>query len=384
MAKLAEIKQLNEIVEKTIQAIENGKKEIFEIGEKARETCDEIECELIQIQEELSKIIKEVDKLEVQERASRKRLLMVSKDFNKYSEKDIKEAYENASELQLQLSLKRQQEKQLINQRTILEMRLKKAREVLEKSDSLASKVGVALDYLSGNLQGIFEHLEDMKHRQIMGIKIIKAQEDERQRVSREIHDGPAQSMANVVLKAELCSKLIDYDVDKVKKELNELKVIVRESLKDIRKIIYDLMPMSLDDLGLVPTIQRLVTKFKDETNIDVDFIVTENGIIKVSIIELTVFRIIQEALSNIKKHSRARKVSIILNIGKENIYLKIVDDGIGFNVNEKVNSNDTKSGFGLYNIRDRVNLLNGKLEIDSKINSGTILNVMIPIYEEE
>jgi two-component system sensor histidine kinase DegS len=384
MAKSVDIKVLNEIVDKTIHAIESGKKEIFEISEKARDDCREIEDELIKLKKKILKIIEESDRLEKLEKESRKRLLEVSKNFTKFTEEDIKQAYETAKDLQVSLSLKRQEEKDLIKQRTILEMRLKKSKEVVERSEALASKVGVALGYLSGNLQGVFEQLEDIQQRQSMGIKIIKAQEQERQRVSKEIHDGPAQTMANIVLKAELCDRLIDLDIEKAKNELNTLKGVVRESLKDIRKIIYDLMPMSLDDLGLIPTIQRLILNFEEETKISVDFVVNNKGEIKESIIQLTIFRIVQEALNNIKKHSKAQNVIIRINIGTEKIYLKIIDDGIGFNVGEKVDSFNTKSGFGLYSIRERVDLLKGKIEIDSELGKGTKINVIVPLYEGE
>lgn len=384
MAKVVNIKSLNTVVDKTIQAIESGKKEIFEISEKARENCKEIEEELNELREEMFKIIDSVDKLEQLEKNSRKRLLQVSKNFNSFTEEDIKKAYETAKDFQVQLSLKRQEEKALLKQRTNLEMKLKKAREVVERSETLTSKVGVALGYLSGNLQGVFEQLEDIQQRQSMGMKIIKAQEQERQRVSKEIHDGPAQTMANVVLKAELCDRLIDIDEKKARRELNILKGIVRDSLKDIRRIIYDLMPMSLDDLGLIPTIQRLTINFEEETSISVDLEVNKNNEIKESIIQLTIFRIIQEALNNIKKHSKANNVSVRMDIGLDKIYLRISDDGIGFNVDEKIDSFNTKSGFGLYSIRERVDLLKGKIEIDSIIGKGTNIKVAVPLYEGE
>jgi len=92
--------------------------------------------------------------------------------------------------------------------------------------------------------------IEDMKQKRLLGIRIIKAQEEERQRVAREIHDGPAQSMSNIVLKAEICERLVDSDPEKAKDELRTLKSVVRDTLRDVRKIIYDLRPMSLDDLG--------------------------------------------------------------------------------------------------------------------------------------
>ncbi|WIF94844.1 sensor histidine kinase [Caminicella sporogenes] len=384
MAKYVDIKALNEVVKKTIGAIESGKKEIFEIAEKARNDCREIEEELMQLNEKLKSVIYEVDKLTILEKNSRRKLLTVSRNFDKYSEEDIKKAYEMAKDLQVNLSLKRHEEQELVKQRTSLELRLKKTKEVVEKAEALASKVGVALGYLSGDLQDVFEQLEDIQQRQLMGIKIIKAQERERQRVSREIHDGPAQIMANVVLKAELCERLIDIDILKAKQQLNLLKSIVRDSLKDIRRIIYDLMPMSLDDLGLIPTIQRLILNFERESGINVDFSFDEKGEIKENIIQLTIFRIIQEALNNIKKHSKASNVIIKLDIGLENIYIKIIDNGIGFDVNDKVDSINNQNGFGLYSIKERVDLLRGKIEIDSKLGRGTKISVIIPICEEE
>ncbi|MCG8540607.1 MAG: sensor histidine kinase [Clostridia bacterium] len=379
-----EPKILNEVIEKTIQAIQSGKKEIFEICERARNECKEAEIELNLLKTKVVKTIIEVDKLETLEKKSRQRLMVVSKNFKKFSEEDIKEAYEIANDFQVKLTLKRHEEKELIKQRKRLEMRLRRSNEVVERAESLTSKVGLALGYLSGNLQGLFEQLEDIQQRQFMGMKIIKAQELERQRVSREIHDGPAQTMANIVLKAELCDRLIDIDKERAKQELQLLKEIVRDSLKDIRKIIYDLMPMSLDDLGLIPTIQRLVLNFENDTKANVDLSVNENKEVKESIIQLTIFRIIQEALNNIKKYAKAENISIKLDMGDENIYLKILDDGVGFNVDEKVNSKDDKNGFGLYNIRERVDLLKGKIDINSEKGKGTKIRVVIPICKEE
>jgi two-component system sensor histidine kinase DegS len=384
MTRNVDAKVLNGVIDKTIQAIESGKKEIFEISEKARNDCNEVENELYELQERVRKIIEEVDKIEILEKNSRKKLLIVSRNFDQFNESDIRKAYEIANDLQVKLTLKRHEEKELIKVRKSLEMRLKRSKEVVDKAEALTSKVGVALGYLSGNLQGVFEQLEDIQQRQFMGMKIIKAQEEERQRVSKEIHDGPAQTMANVVLKAELCDRLLDIDQEKAKKELQLLKEIVRDSLKDIRKIIYDLLPMSLDDLGLVPTIQRLVLNFRNATKTNIDFIVSENRLIKESIIQLTIFRITQEGLNNVKKHAQADNVLIKLDIGMNKIYLKIIDDGIGFNVNEKVNSLDDKNGFGLYSIRERVDLLNGNLNIESEKGTGTRISVSIPLCEEE
>jgi len=138
-------------------------------------------------------------------------------------------------------------------------MRLKEAYKTVEKADNLISQIGISLSYLTGDLENVSLQIEDMKQKRLLGIRIIKAQEEERQRVAREIHDGPAQSMSHIVLKAEICERLVDSDPEKAKDELRTLKSVVRDTLRDVRKIIYDLRPMSLDDLGLIPTLQRYI-----------------------------------------------------------------------------------------------------------------------------
>lgn len=379
-----DIKKINEIVKNTIDAVEKGKNEIFEIAERARIECKNIELLVEEIKKKTAIVIKEVDQLELQEKDSRKKLVSVSKNFSQCSETDIKSAYENAKNLQIKITLKRQEERDLIRQRTDLEKRLKNSYEVVKKAENLVSQVGVVMGYLSGNLQDVVGQLEDIQQRQVMGIKVLKAQEEERQRIARDIHDGPAQLMANLVIKAEICEKLIDRDVDKAKFELGQLKSIGRECLKDVRKIIYDLRPMSLDDLGLVPTIQRFILNFEEETHINVSFsVIAKNETIN-STVQLSLFRIIQEALNNVRKHAQASTVVIKLEIINKTINILIFDDGIGFNVETKMKSCKEDSGFGLLAMRERAELLKGNIEIDSKLGTGTRIKISIPVGDEE
>lgn len=379
-----DFRKMNDIIHNTIEAIEKGKKEIFEIAEQARNECKGIGEELEIVKRKASKIIGEVDELERYVKGSRQKLMLVSKDFNKYREEDIKAAYEEAKDFQIKSTLKKEEEKNLLKQRSDLERRLKNAYEVVKKAENLVSQVGVAMGYLGGNLKDVFDHLEDIQQKQVLGIRIIKAQEEERQRVSREIHDGPAQSMANVVIKTEICEKLIDRDLEKARYELNQLKTIVRDCLKDVRKIIYDLRPMSLDDLGLIPTIQRFIINFEEETYIQVDFLVTAKNEAMHSIIKLAVFRIVQEALNNIRKYSKAKNVTIRLEIINKSITLLIIDDGIGFDVQREVTNSREESGFGLFIMSERVGLLKGKIDIQSNFGTGTRIKINIPLKDEE
>ncbi|TCO79356.1 sensor histidine kinase [Marinisporobacter balticus] len=376
--------KMNEIIENTIDAIQKGQNDIFEIAEQTRKECKNLQDELESIKSKAICIIDEVDALEIIEKKSRQKLAIVSKDFKRFTEMDIRDAYEEANILKVKILLKRKEEKDLIKQRSDLEKRLKAACEVVEKAEKLVSQVGIAMGYLSGDLKEVFQQLEGIQQKEMVGIEIIKAQEEERQRVAREIHDGPAQSMANVVIKAEICEKLFDRDMEKAKYELTLLKNIVRGSLKDVRRIIYNLRPMSLDDLGLVPTLQRLFINFEDETKISVNFSVNINSEIGDAIIQLSLFRIVQEALNNIRKYAKTSKVMVKLEVIDKRINLLIIDDGVGFDVQCKLGANNKENGFGLFIMKERVELLKGKIDIQSDVGMGTRIRATIPLNNKE
>ncbi|NTV91666.1 MAG: sensor histidine kinase, partial [Clostridiales bacterium] len=290
-----DISKLDKIIKKTIEAITSGKNEIYDIADSARRECRKLEEELKQLKDQARELIEGVEFLEEELKESKRRLMLVNKNATKFSEDELREAYEKADNLRVQLAVKREQEQFCIRHRNELEIRIKDSLKTIQRADNLITQVGAAMGYLTGDLMEITAQLEDIQQRQAMGLRIIKAQEDERQRVARDIHDGPAQSMSNVVLKAEICERLLDVDMMKAREELRNLKKIVRESLQDVRKIIYNLRPMSLDDLGLIPTLQRFVTTFRDETGI-VASLRTKGVYDDIRpVLSLTVFRIIQE-----------------------------------------------------------------------------------------
>ena len=380
-----DIANLDRIVKKTIEAINNSKTELFEIAENARKECERLKRELEELKERAALLIDDVEFLESELKQVKRQLMIINKNYDKYTEEEAKQAYEKADSLRIELAIKREQEQYLIRRRNELEIRLKDSIRTAEKADRLISNIGISLSCLTGDLQQVTLQLEDLQQRQIMGLKIIKAQEEERQRVAREMHDGPAQLMSNIVLKAEICERLMDSDPVKAKEELRNLKSIVRDTLQDVRKIIYNLRPMALDDLGLVPTLQRFILTFQEESNIAVNF--KTKGVceeIKPEI-SLTIFRIVQESVNNVRKHAEATKVSISLEFLERELRLKVADNGKGFNTEElKTRKDNVNSGFGLYSMRERVDLLNGKFEINSAIGRGTRLDITVPLIPHE
>lgn len=380
--KQISINRLNEILETTINTIIKSRDEVFEIVTYSREECNRMKEELKSLQNKINLIIEQIEKLEELNRRYRKNLSDKSKNFHLYSEEDIKEAYDLANEVRISLLLKREEEKNLFERRNELELRYKNSLEVLKKAENLNKQISVATEYLMGNAENIVETVDELSKKHILGIKIIEAQEDERLRLAREIHDGPAQSLANVIVKAELCERLIELDAERTKKELNSLKDVIRLTLKDVRKIIYDLRPMSLDDLGLIPTLERYISIFQEDTGIKVD-LKTYGSINNIeSMIQIALFRIAQESLSNIRKHSKATTASIIIERSLERVNLVIADDGIGFELSDLKLGHTVTSGFGLMNMKERVELLNGSFNITSSNRMGTKISLSIPLSE--
>ena len=264
-----------------------------------------------------------------------------------------------------------------------------KEKEVLLKIEGLRNSADY-IDTISSNLvdyctDKILEYKQRLTDK---GLGILEAQEIERQRIARDLHDSTVQNLTSLVHKSELCIKLIDIDTIRAKLELNSMSNTLKMIINDMRGIIYNLKPMTLDDLGLTITVQRFANKLMNTNNIDVK--VTSNEEVKeiLPVIKLTVFRIIQEACNNIIKHANASLVHINICYEVNRLNVTVSDDGVGFN-KENVksnNSSDQSSSFGLSIMQERISLLSGSIEIDSSKGKGTIVRISVPlsIYEGE
>jgi two-component system sensor histidine kinase DegS len=215
------------------------------------------------------------------------------------------------------------------------------------------------------------------------GLGILEAQEVERQRIARDLHDTTVQNLTSLVHKSELCIKLIDIDSIRAKLELNIMSNTLKMIINDMRGIIYNLKPMTLDDLGLTITIQRYANKITNLNNIHVKVTANDEPNDILPVFKLTIFRIIQEACNNIIKHANASFINLDLNYEENKINVKIKDNGMGFDIN-KFKCSDRASSFGLSIMKERISLLSGSLEIKSECGKGTLINVTIPISINE
>jgi len=368
--------QLGEIMKATLAAIESGKEEIFVIAETSRTETLRLTIELAQHKSDISEIILQVNQQEKVVRLMRQRLMEVNRGHQKYTQDEMFETYSQAKDAQVNLQLLQAKEIQLRKRRDDLDRSLRQMKATVVRAQNLMTQVSMAISLLQG---GIADSLQTQNHEQKieMGLRVIRAQEEERRRVAREIHDGPAQTLANIVLRLEIAEKLLEYDPTRVKAELIDLKNLVRSNLQDIRRIIFDLRPMALDDLGIVPAISKYLTNFQETYGIICNFIIEGREIRLLPALEVALFRLVQEGMTNVAKHAHSTKVDITLIYQQDWTIARIRDYGKGFEVSFALTT--PGEHFGLLGMRERVEMFSGHFSIESILGKGTTIELSIP-----
>ncbi|KOS66652.1 histidine kinase [Lysinibacillus contaminans] len=375
-----DIGSLDGVFNRMLETIMSSKDDIFIISEQSRRSFEDMQKELEIVRKQISVVIDEGDALEKNMQLAKQRLVLVSKAFNNYTEEQVKDAYETANDFQVKLSVNKTQEKQLRDKRDDLERRLKGLLDTIERADHIVNQVNVILNYLTSDLKHVGQALEQAKLKQDFSIRIITAQEEERKRLSREIHDGPAQMMANVLMRTDLIERTYrEKGIEQAIAEIADLKKTVRNALSEVRRIIYDLRPMALDDLGIVPTLKKYlstVTEYNPEVSIHFQSRSTEKRI--PSNYEVSIFRLVQECVTNAMKHGKSKDIWVKLEWLRDAVNIVIKDDGVGFDP-QIVKDHS----FGIIGMRERIELLHGKMSIQSEVNRGTTVLFKIPLETE-
>ncbi len=262
----------------------------------------------------------------------------------------------------------------------------KKSRELLEEKQQEYEECLQKLGEVSNVIEEAGQKIKDsssLVEDETYRLTILETQENERQRISRELHDYTVQNMISLVHKTELCTKLVEIDAVRCKLELNIISKTLRDIINDTRNMIYNLRPMSFDDIGLVATIERALDKLESSEAKKINFSVKGEPYSIKSVIGITLLRILQEGCSNAIRHANSSYIKVVLQYEKNKIILLIEDDGIGFDSeNIECEIKKDNSGFGLSMMKERVYLLSGSIEIDSKVDCGTKIRVEVPITE--
>ena len=207
----------------------------------------------------------------------------------------------------------------------------------------------------------------------------IKKQELDRKRIANELHDTSIQDLTHIIHQIELAGLYIDMDPVKAKLELAGINDEIRKIIRDIRNTIFDLRPMTFDDLGLKEALEQfieiLINKYDVDIETHIDFIDNYSEQKKMEI-----YRIIQECLNNSAKHAKASVVKLDIQLKENNLNILISDNGIGItnSTNSEIDK-EMQTHYGLSIVKERVSILNGKCYINSKEGNGTHIQIIIP-----
>ena len=375
-------KTLQQVLQKVCDAMENSKGQIFEIFESTKREVDETRRNLEEVKRMTRKLQDEVDALVVQEQREKQKLVRVSSNFANYSEDKIRECYESAKNVQVNLGIAKEKEYQSRRQRDRMELQLRNMEKTLVTAERLATKLGTIMGYLTSQLSDVVSQMEIVSKNKYLGIQIIKAQEEERLRVSREIHDGPAQQMANLIYQSSICERLVDMKPDEAKRGMQELRHQIRSCLTEVRQIIFDMRPMSLDDLGLVPALKQLINRMDDRGQLKVDFQVDGKDHPLEKHVEITLFRIIQEALNNVQRHSGVDVAKVRMLFAPDHLALVIADEGAGFDMDMMVEERNNAEGnghFGVLGMEERASIIGAALTVVTAPGKGTKVHIKLP-----
>jgi two-component system sensor histidine kinase DegS len=210
-------------------------------------------------------------------------------------------------------------------------------------------------------------------------LEIHQAVEAERLRIARDLHDGPAQVLSNLVLEAEIIERLLKRDPDLVIAELQEFRNSIKNAVADVRRFMFDLRPDSLDDLGLIATLRRLTTEWQQHTGVVCRLNIMGDERRLPPPIEEALFRIIQEALNNVRHHAQARTVEVNLDVRPDRVGLRVRDDGKGFDPS-RAPEPGARRQLGVVGMRERAAAVGGRLEVRSREGSGTEIEGDFPL----
>lgn len=260
---------------------------------------------------------------------------------------------------------------ELAHQQTVTSMRT-----THDKLNALMNLVRIGRSQLLGTRSA---EADDLPWHAVVRTSRIEAQELERVRLAREIHDGPSQVLANAIVSLEYCEIVAKRDPNSLSGELQRLRSTMREGLVEVRRFMFDLRPTILANLGLNATLGRYVADFQQSCQIPVDLQLPRQEIALDDTVQIALFRVVQESLQNVKKHARASQIHVELTLPESGLlHLRITDNGCGFE--PRLVTPTSRSGAGLLGMSERAAAIGATLSIDSAPMRGTIICLSLPI----
>jgi two-component system sensor histidine kinase DegS len=341
---------------------------LLQLASDARSEYEQTQKELKELDVSIQQISGEVDRLAQRNVQVANRLRQVEINIDTVPRSDIQEVYTASQDAQKRLFMMKGQLEKLQSDQKNLRKYASWLRRAIEATSALSpDDLDVSQD------AGLSESQSTI-------VRIIEAQENERMDLARRMHDGPAQLLTNLILQAEICERFFDTDVERARSELANLKDAVNTTFQTTYNFIFDLRPMMLDDLGLVPTLKRYVSGFQEQYNLQTQLTVIGKEERRLSPhTEVTVFRIVQGLLNNARDHANPTRIQVVLDSEAPMITASVEDDGAGFDVDDVLASVSQQRGLGIAAMQEKVEMLGGSLVFDSVVGRGTKVTLSLP-----
>lgn len=281
---------------------------------------------------------------------------------------DIKDGYEHWLNVQQRLFTMRGQLEKLQSDQRYLQRLSELQEQALRQSENF------------GGLDMTGEAAAQAASTRAEVVQVIQTEENARQNLVRRMHDGPASSLSNFILQVEICERLYDSDPQRAREELKVLKDAAAGTFSKVKDFIFELRPMMLDDLGVIPTLRSYTNSLQDKSGLNVSFTVTGTEKRLESHIEVTIFRAVQELVNTARTIGQASQINILLDLTPDKVAIVVEDDGAGFNVDE-LSLDDAEKFPGLKNLKERLVMLESELLIQSGIGQGTRSEFTIPVH---
>jgi len=345
---------------------EEGKPSPFEAFiEESRKEYEQTQLELREIDVLVQQSTGEVDKLARRNASITNKIRQIEATFDTVPREDIREIYTSFQDAQKRLFMMRGQLEKLQSDRQNLQRYTDQLRRLLEVTEDVSMERGG--DRVSAGAA------------QPAIMRVIEAQEQERKNLVQRLHDEPAQALTNLILQAEICERLFAKDANRARDELANLRDAVTATFRKVRSFMFDLRPMMLDDLGLIPTLKKYVEGVQEKSTIPTNLTITGKERRPEPHIEVTIFRVVQELVTNAGQHAHCTSVEVSLDLDDAWIRAGVEDNGSGFDVDEVMQTVQQQKSVGLAMWRERVEMLGGQLRIDSAIGRGTKISLEIP-----
>lgn len=339
---------------------------------------DTISQEMKRIKEKLTEIKGQIDQTQLVVDREQQRnadiateLRTIQDNIETVPRQDIRTKYDEAIDARFRLTTMRGQ----------LE-KFQSSREVLERQQTILAQLLNIVQGIDSLPASEPASATGLRPTSVNIVRIVQAQEEEKLRLARLMHDGPAQSLTNFILQTEICQRLFDRDPARAAEELGNLKSTASVTFQKVRDFIFDLRPMMLDDLGVIPTIRRYVDSFKEKNDLDTKLELMGEERRLESHREVMVFRGIQELMGHARDYAAASELTIRLDIASDRVRVDVEDNGRGFDAQAAFTGDDTHldpRSQSILTLKEKFELVGGALSVTSSETDGTRVHIELP-----